>query len=230
VDFDTIKAGLSSQLKGSTSDSFILNDSRTQTSSTEVATQNQKHVNFNKQSSFIAMNDPWKSTSHSNTAKVSDDVVLPSSSSTNPWAFTNAALSSSARGETENQVVLDPWSSSVKRDNVAAELPSTNPWASDVGNVDIVQSIAPANTANGLRTESAMSKELNLFDPLKAGQNEGADSAQRNQDSSDLFGNWDTAVRQMYQSPSYNSIQRHNNPWSRNQAASTGTFVTPSLI
>jgi len=195
----------------------------------EVTTQNQQHSSFNKQSSLIATNDPWQGIPQSSAIKVPDDIILPSSSPTNPWAFTNTTLSSNVRGGTENQVVLDPWSSSVKHNNIAAKLPSTNPWAKDVGNVDIIQSIVPSNTANGsLHTE--MSKELNVFDPLKAGQNGENSSAQKSQGSSDLFGNWDITVRQMYQSPSCNSVHRYGNPWSRNQAASTGTFPTQSLI
>ena len=212
------------------SDSFLLNDSRTHASSQDAAASSNKQ-HSNKRSSVIATNDPWQSVPQTTTKKVRDNNLLPNSSPTDPWAFTNATLSSNVREGTENQVVIDPWSSFVKRSSVAAKLPSTNPWANDVGNVDIVQSIAPASIANGsLDIKSAMSKELNLFDPLNASQNEATSSTQKSQDSSDLFGNWDTAVRQMYQSSSYNSAQRHSNPWSQNQAAPTGTFVTPSLI
>jgi len=206
MDIDIIKAGLSSQLKESMSDTFLLNDTRTQTSM-EVTTQNQQHSSFNK---FIATNDPWQGKPQSSAVKVPNDVISPSSSPTNPWAFTNIALSSNVRGGTENQVVLNPWSSSVKRDNIAAKLPSTNPWAKDVTNVDIIQSIVSSNAANGsLHTE--MSKELNSFE---AGQNGESNSTQKSQGSSDLFENWDVAVRQMYQSPSCNSVHRYGNPWS----------------
>ena len=207
--------GVQSQLKASMSDSFILNDSSTRRSPQDAPSSTwtqQQPTNSNKRSSFIATNDPWQSAPPS---KAPD--VLPSSPPTDPWAVTNTG---NVRGAAENKV-LDPWASSLKHSSISvgAKLPSTNPWASDVSNVDIVQSIAPANTA---------STELNLFDPLKAGGQ--LESVQTKQDSSDLFGNWDTAVRQMYQTPSYNSAHKHANPWSTNQTVSTGTFDAPTLL
>ena len=125
----------------------------------------------------------------------------------------------------QEHVTLDPWSNKKLRNGVP-QLRSTNPWANDVSEVNIAQSVVPTKMAN----DNSQSDTIQ-FDPLKFDQaSDDKYSTQLKQDSSDLFNNWHTAVTQMHQLPSYGAPHMYN-AWSQqNQTSTTKTFTSPSLI
>lgn len=133
--------------------------------------------------------------------------------------------------EGNSHVTLDPWSSNnsnKKSSNPVPKLKSTNPWANDVCEVNIAQSVAPTKTANA----NSQQNDTLLFDPLTSDwMTDDSISTVPKQDSSDLFGNWDTAVKEMHQIPAYGAPHMYNAWPQQNQLISTAqTFTTPSLI
>jgi len=163
--------------------------------------------------------DPWQSTSFPNDGSL----PLPCSPIKDPsWVPFNTSVASAMPQE---HVTLDPWSSK-KLSNTVSQIKSTNPWANDVSEVNIAQSVAPTKMAN----DNSPSDRLQ-FDPLKFDwTSDDKYTTQLGQDSSDLFNNWDAAVKQMHQLPSYGA-PHVNYAWSQqNQISTTKTLTSPSLI
>lgn len=214
----------SPQLKASLSDSFL-------PSHTSPDVVSSKKQNTNRRTSVSATNDPWQSVPKTDPwqsapkTTVTDvpDGSVPFTSSPatdSTWVPFNTSVPAMQ----QDHVTLDPWSSNVynkKSSNAAPKVKSTNPWASDVSEANIAQSVAPTKTANANLQNDAL-----LFDPLKFDWMEDDNPTQLKQDASDLFGNWDTAVKQMHQLPS--SVAPHMyNAWNPSTAQA---FTTPSLI
>ena len=221
----------SPQLKGSLSDSFL-------PSHTSPDAFSSRRQNSNRRTSVSPTNDPWQSVPKTdpwqsapktNVTDVPDGGLLFTSSPVkdSAWVPFNTSVTP---GMQQQHVTLDPWSSNAnnrKSGNSAPKVKSTNPWASDVSEVNIAQSVAPTKTANANLQNDAF-----MFDPLKFDWTKDDEPTQLKQDASDLFGNWDTAVKQMHQFPS-NGAPHMYNVWSQqNQMISTApqTFTTPSLI
>ena len=216
----------SPQMKGSLSDSFL-------PSHTSPDVVSSKKQNINRRTSVSPTNDPWQSVLKTDPwqsapkTNVTDvpDGSLPFTSSPatdSAWVPFSTSVTPAMQQE---QVTLDPWSSNAynkKSSNAAPpKMKSTNPWASDVSEVNIAQSVAPTKTANANLQNDAF-----LFDPLKFDWMKDDNPTQLKQDASDLFGNWDTAVKQMYQLPSSGAPHTYNT-WNPSTAQA---FTTPSLI
>jgi len=222
----------SPQLKESLSDSFL--PSRT---SADVSSRKQKQNNSNRRTSVSPTNDPWQSVPKTdpwqsvpktNITDVPDRSLPHTFSPVNDSAWSPFSTSApTMEQEDKTRVILDPWSSNAnkKSSNASSKFSSTNPWANDISGVDIAQSVSPTNTAN-----ASLQNDASQFDPLKFDWMKDIKPSQPKQDPSDLFGNWDTAVKQMYQLPSYSEPHVHNSQ-RQNQMISTGhTFTVPSLI
>ena len=215
----------SPQLKGSFSDSFL----PSHTSPDVVSSKNQ---NTNRCTSVSPTNDPWQSvpktdpwqgTPKTNVTDVPDG-SLPFTSSPATDSAWGPFSTSVAPTMQQDHVTLDPWSSNAynrKSSHAAPKVKSTNPWASDVSEVNIAQSVASTKAANANFQNDAF-----LFDPLKFDWMKDDNPTQLKQDSTDLFGNWDTAVKQMHQLPS-NGAPHMYNAWNPSTAQA---FTTPSLI
>lgn len=222
---------VSSPLKESLSDSFL-------PSYNSAAAIASKRSNSNRRTSVSPTNDPWQSVPKTDPwqsvpkTNVTDvpDGTLPVMSSPPAWAPFSTSVTASIKQEANGHVTLDPWSSNTnkKSSNPAPKRKSTNPWANDVSEVNIAQSVAPTRAANA----NAQQNDAFLFDPLKSDWMKDDDKfSQPKQDPSDLFGNWDTAVKQMHQLPSYSAPHTYNAWPQQNQMISTGqAFTTPSLI
>ena len=216
----------SPQLKESISDSFLPNRTSPDVFSFE------KPSRPNRQSLVSPTNDPWKSVPKTNVTNLPDGNFPLTTSSINDTAWaqhfsTPVSPMMQQEGNSKALVTLDPWSSNAV--NKSDPKPkSTNPWANDVSEVNIAQSVAPTKAAHAnLQQNNALS-----FDPLKSDWTRDTNPSQL-QDPSDLFGNWDTAVRQMHQLPSHTTPYMYGaNTWSQhNQMITTGqTFSLPSLI
>ena len=214
----------SPQLKESLSDSFL-------PGYTSPGAFSSKKQNSNRRTSVSPTNDPWQSVPKTDPwqsapkTSVTDipDGTSPLTSSPakdSAWPPFNTSVAPTMQQE---HVTLDPWLSSNANKKSTPKGKSTNPWASDVSEVNIAQSVVPTNTANANLQNDAF-----LFDPLKF---DWMKDDKLKQDPSDLFGNWDTAVKQMHQLPS-NGAPHMYNAWSQqNQMIFTPqTFTTPSLI
>ena len=223
----------SPQLKESLSDSFLPSFT-----SADASFKKQKQSNSNRRTSVSPTNDPWQSVPKTdpwqsapktNITDVPDGSLPHTFSPVNDSAWIPFSTSApTMEQEDKTRVILDPWSSNAikKSSNVPPKLTSTNPWANDISGVDIAQSVLPTSTAN-----TSLQNDTSQFDPLQFDWMNDVKPSQPKQDPSDLFGNWDTAVKQMHQLPSYGPPHVHN-PWSQpNQMISTGqAFTVPSLI
>ena len=216
----------SPRLKESLSDSFL------PIHSTIDPFSSKKQANSNQPISFSPTNDPWQSVpktdpwqnvSFPKTNVTDGSLPLASSPIKDPsWVPFNTSVAPTMQQE---HVTLDPWSNKKLRNGVP-QLRSTNPWANDVSEVNIAQSVVPMKMAN----DNSQSDKIQ-FDPLKFDQaSDDKYSTQLKQDSSDLFNNWHTAVTQMHQLPSYGAPHMYN-AWSQqNRTSATKTFTSPSLI
>lgn len=221
-----------SPLKDSLSDSFL-------PSYTSADFSAKRQSNSNRRTSVSPTNDPWKSVPKTDpwqsAPKTSVTDVpggkLPLTSSpvndNNTGTPFNVFAAPAVQHKDNGCVTLDPWLSNADKNTGATpKLKSTNPWANDVSEVNFAQSVAPTKTASANLHNNAL-----VFDPLKSGWISDDKSIRPKEQSLDLFGNWDTAVKQMHQLPSHGASHMYN-PWSQqNQVISTGqAFTTPSLI
>ena len=233
MDFSAVT---SSPLKESLSDSFLPSYKSANASSPK------KQSNLNRRTSVSPTNDPWKSVPKNDPwqsgpkTSVTDipdeaSLLMPSTAKESAWTPFNTSSIPNMQQEGNNHVTLDPWSSTnsnKKSSNPVPKLKSTNPWAHDVSEVNIAQSVAPTRTANAnLQQNDAL-----LFDPLTSDwMTDDSISTVPKQDSSDLFGNWDAAVKEMHQMPAYGAPHMYNAWPQQTQLISMGQpFTTPSLI
>ena len=232
LDFSAVA---SSPLKESLSDSFLPSYKSANASSPK------NQGTLNQQASVsptndpwrsVPKNDPWQSGPKTSVTDIPDGTSLRTSSTTRESAWTpfNTSLVPNMQEKGNSHVTLDPWYStnSNKRSSDPVSKKSTNPWANDVSEVNIAQSVAPTKTANA----NSQQNEVIQFDPLTSDWMTGDSiSTVPKQDSSDLFGNWDTAVKQMHQMPAYGAPHMYNAWPQQNQVITMGqTFTTPSLI
>lgn len=233
MESDSFQFDFSPKLKESLSDSFLPSHI------SPDAYSPQKQGNSNRRISVSPTNDPWQSIQRTDPwqrvpkTSVTDvpDGSLPLTSSPmkdSDWVPLNTLETPAVQQEGNSHVTLDPWSSNANKrsTSLAPKVKSTNPWANDVSEVNIAQSVAPTKTANANLQNDAFQ-----FDPLNFDWMKDDKPNQLKQDPSDLFGNWDTAVKQMHQLPPY-GVPNISNAWSQhNQMISTGqAFTTPSLI
>lgn len=220
LDFSAVT---SSPLKESLSDSFL--------PSYTTASKKQT-TNSNRRTSVSPTNDPWQSVPKTSVTDVPDGAMPFTSSPVkdSAWIPFNTSPVPAVQQESDSRVTLDPWSSNANKisTNPAPKRKSTNPWASDVSEVNIAQSVAPTKTAS---SKPQQNDDAFQFDPLQSDWTRDDEKFnQPKRDSSDLFGNWDVAVKQMHQMPSYNAAPHmYHNAWPQ-QTSNGQMFTTPSLI